>query len=149
MLNAWFGLECKVRGCIWNALNVRCFWNTWMVRSSRQKNFRAKDKGWRCSFMSHKSVDCIKTVKVDELLWVRTLPHRVREAESSERTERTWMLKEPISDPWTRCNGVERVRHRSVWCNGNWRMGARILRVNSRFQWEDYGRKRKEQFAGF
>lgn len=37
------------------------------------------------------------------------------------------MFKEPISNPWTRCNGVERVRDRRVWSNGNWRMGASVL----------------------
>lgn len=37
------------------------------------------------------------------------------------------MFKEPISNPWTRYSGVERVRDRSVWSNGNWRMEARVL----------------------
>lgn len=83
--------------------------------------------------MSYKSVDCIKIVKVDELFWVRILFYRVREVESFERIERIWMFKELIFDLWIRCNGVERVRYRSVWCNGNWRMGVRILRVDSRF----------------
>lgn len=100
--------------------------------------------------MSHKCVDCIKTVRADELLWVRTLQRRVREAERSERTERTWILKELISDLWTRCNGVERVRDRSVWSNGNWRMGARILEeLTAGFGERIMGGREKSRFLGF